>query len=121
MKSSIVNKLEKLVAKNGSNELAQRCLVALRDETSIVYPSTGLLSTQYVSRISKRRAKLNSKKPAHTEGFADLIKGLDAEPEKSVEIYAVGVGKEVFSIFTNASVTKLIGILVSRAPLLPTL
>jgi len=114
MTSKIRSQLETLLAHYPKNELANRALKALRSRVSKLHQSTGALSTSHLVRIYTRRASLNSQRQLGIEGFDELIRQLNHETESSLEIHALGTDKEVFSIFTDSAISKLVGILVSH-------
>ena len=118
MTSKTRRQLENLLAHYPENELANRALKALRSRVSKLHQSTGALSTSHLIRIYTRRASLNSQRQLGIEGFDGLIRQLNQETESSLEIYAVGTDREVFSIFTDTAISKLVGILVSEGKMI---
>jgi len=116
MKRRSASRLESLLAQDSTNILAKQSLLALRDALSVLEQSTGPLPIHHVRRVYTRRAKLNARKHVGgVRGFGRLIKSLNATPEKAIEIYAIRLANEVFSVFTNPSLTTLIGILISKS------
>jgi len=113
MRSPNSRRLESLLAQDPT-PLVERSLFALREAKSVLEPSTGPLPIQHVRRVYTRRARLNTRNQAGVQGFSRLIKNLNSTPEKQIEIYAIRSGDEIFSVFTNPSITSLIGVLVSK-------
>lgn len=118
MTSKIRSRLEDLLVHYPKNRLANRALKALRSRVSKLHQSTGALSTVHLVRIYTMRAELNSQKQSGIEGFDELIRQLNQETESSLEIHAVSTDREVFSIFTDPAISKLVGILVSEGKMI---
>jgi hypothetical protein len=114
MNATTMEELKILLGQHRTNALAQRAQVALLDSTSDFYPSTGPLPIEHVRRIYRRRARLNANRENRVEGLDDLVNALTAESEGGVDIHGVARAEEVFSVFTDAAITRLLGVLVSR-------
>ncbi len=106
--------LQDLLLKSGNSSLAQRCLQALSSRVYANYESTGPVPIGEIRDIYLRRARLNEKRNGPVEGFDELVPELEAATEDSVVVHGFEAGREAFTIFTNASVTRLIGLLLSH-------
>jgi hypothetical protein len=106
--------LEDLLLKNSSRDLARRCLNALSKQTSADYKSTRPVPLNEIRDIYSRRARLNKKRNGPVEGFDELIPALNVESEDSIVVHGFETDQEAFTIFTNASMTRLIGVLISQ-------
>ena len=112
--NSLVKQIKQLLQENAASSLVQRCLDALSDKASLSLKSTSPLPIQHVSRTIAIRAKINAEGLDLVEGFDDILKALNTETDESVVSYFFEENKKVFMIFTNLSVSKLFGVLISN-------
>lgn len=73
--------------------------------------ATRPVSIQQIRSIYRLRAKRNEQNGNRIQGFAELIAGLDSENADEVVIYSWQADQTMFSVFTNAELTKVIGVL----------
>ena len=103
----------RILLKQGSEEwVTQSCRDALSDPSLGSVATTGPLPIEHVRRIY--RVRVDTSEPGAVEGFEALLNSLDAENYELVNIHSFEANKKVFSVFTDDSATKLIGILISK-------
>ena len=103
-----------LLKQEPENNLAERCCNALIEKTSASIISTGPLPINHVRRIYGVRAKTNNENAGAVEGFDELIRSLDKEKNEIINIHSFEAEDNAFTVFTNESCTKLLGLLISR-------
>ena len=112
--NQLANQLEKLLHANSEDKNIRACLDAFTDKALLTLKSTGLLPIAHVRRVSRIRAKRSSERRDLVDGFDSLLAALETDIEDSVQIHIFEAQHTVFEIFTNASATKLLGVLIVR-------
>jgi hypothetical protein len=107
-------KLKELLLKNATHPLVQRYVKAIGGQTALDYKVTEPGPVVEIRDIYKRRARLNQKRHGTIEGFDELIPALDAENDASIVVHVLEIQGEAFTVFTNVSTTRLIGLLVTH-------
>src|SRR5947209_374641 len=105
--------LRKLLLDNASNDLVRRCMIAFDNRASNSYKSTPPCPIKEIRDIYTRRATIDKDKRGVVEGFDQLIPALNVETDAELIVHGYDTGKESFTIFTNTSTTRLIGVLIS--------
>ena len=104
-----IKKIEHLLADDKS-EVARVC------EAILIKGTPALTSIQLpisnARDIYSKRASLNADTGGPIEGFDDLLSNLNNETASLIGIQWIEVDSEQFAVFTDADVSKLIGILL---------
>ena len=108
-----------LLKQEPENNLAERCCNALIEKASASIISTGSLPIDHVRRIYGVRAETNNENVGAVEGYDELIRSLDEEKDETINIHSFEAEGKAFTVFTNESCTKLLGLLISRKTLRP--
>ena|ERR1700687_3393156 len=103
-----------LLKEESTNNFARRCRNVLEERPSVSIISTGPLPIDHVRRIYRLRAETSKEKGGVVEGFDELLRSLDKEDDQTIEIYGLEAEGEAFTVFTNPSFTKLLGVLISK-------
>lgn len=103
--------LEHLLLNAANHALARRAVRALGGPVSV--KSTRPVNVGEVRDIYLRRAITNERKGGPVEGFDELVPALKRETEATVVVHGFETPQEAFTIFTDSSVTRLVGILIS--------
>src|SRR5688500_13179161 len=100
MSSDIRDRLCKLLLRESSDPLADRCLTALQAAGSDYHTPEGASPVSHLLRIYRIRAK-HSENPIYTKMVNRLVSSLETSGYESVAIHAVELGNTVFGVFTN--------------------
>jgi hypothetical protein len=103
-----------LLQEHAINNLARQCLDALSDEESSNLQTTGPLPIKHVHRVLAVRAKTNEEGSRSVEGFDDVLEALKKEFDDSVNVYFFDGDQDSFTILTDRSTTRLLGVLISK-------
>ena len=109
-----VQRLRGLLLANATSALARKCLEASRDEASFNYISTRPLPFAQVRQIYARRAALNKKRHGAVEGFDELLAAFESETGQTAVVHLLEAAGGTFTLITDESTQRLIGILSSE-------
>ena len=105
------NRVKELLLKNANRENVQMSLEALSQSALSSVKTTSLLPLQHVKRVSEIRAKLNLRDQDLVKGFDNLLEALNTMSDEPVKIHVFESKGRVLEVFTNSSLTILLGVL----------
>ena len=105
------NRVKELLLKNANRENVQMSLEALSQSALSSVKTTSLLPLQHVNRVSEIRAKLNLRDQDLVKGFDNLLEALNTMSDEPVKIHVFESKGRVLEVFTNSSLTILLGVL----------
>lgn len=73
--------------------------------------ATGPVPIQQARSIYRLRAERSEQNGSSIQGFAELLAGLDSAAISEVVVYSWRTDQMMFAVFTNAELTKVIGVL----------
>jgi hypothetical protein len=109
------NSLKRLLLENEKNPLVRRCLDRLSKETVKTSVSLNPVLTSKLLSIYSLRVRMDLSREDQDrviDGGDDLLRSLGKEISKYITVSSVDAGEEVFVIFANCDLTRLIGIVV---------
>ena len=93
------------------NDVASACQQSLKSVASHQYVVTGCLPSEEVLDIYEQRQVLSGEQFL---GFEDLLAELKKRPGTKVKVHSFPLGKFEATVFTDAKVSELIGILMPK-------
>lgn len=98
-----------------TNEQKIRALLTPRSTEFVCAPlsfnATGPVPIQQLRSIYRLRAERNEQNGNSIQGFGELMAGLDSISTGEVVVYSWQTPQTTFAVFTNAELTKVIGVL----------
>ncbi len=112
--NQLASQIRELLVKNNTSSLVKRCLDVMSEDSFLTFKSTGPLPIEHVRRTTEVRAKTNAQGRGLVEGYDELLRGLKEETDCSVQIYFFDARGDSFTILTDSSTSRLLGVLISR-------